>query len=204
MHSRGCRMAARSCSRNSIWWTTPAQFGDLYRIEIASGAITRMTRSARLTSPDVHPIWPRRSWRCSTDNDRSRLVTVDVGSGKIAPLTEFSTAIAWGPARWSPDGTRLAAVRFTRGASLDLVLLSADGRVLQPLTDDRALEGVPEWDASAPAGIGRLFFTSDRTGIRELYGLELEGDANPRLYLTARVATGLHEVAVIPRQRCVA
>jgi hypothetical protein len=176
------------------------EFGDLYRVEIASGAITRMTTSSRLTSPDVHPSG-RTIVAVQYDDDRSRLVTVDVDSGKIAPLTEFSTAIAWGPARWSPDGTRLAAVRFTRGASLDLVLLSADGRLLQPLTDDRALEGVPEWDAGAPAGIRRLFFTSDRTGVRELYGLELEGDANPRLYLTARVATGLHEVAVIPTRR---
>ena len=172
-------------------------FADLYQVEIASGRITRLTRSARLASPDVHPAG-RTIAAVQYDSDRSRLVTVDIESGKITPLTEFSTAIAWGPARWSPDGTRLAAVRFTRGASFDLVLLSADGRLLQSLTDDRALEGVPEWDASAPRGVQRLFFTSDRTGVRELYGLELEGDANPRLYVMARVATGLHEVAIVP------
>ena len=176
------------------------EFGDLYRIEIASGAIKRITRSARLTSPDVHPDG-HRIVAVQYDGDRSRLVTVDVDSGKIAALTTFSSAIAWGPARWSPDGARLAAVRFTRGSSLDLVLLSAEGQLLQSLTDDRALEGVPEWDASAPAGTRRLFFSSDRTGVRELYGLELEGDANPRLFLVARVATGVHEVAVIPSSR---
>jgi hypothetical protein len=43
-----------------------------------------------------------------------------------------------------------------------------------------------------------LFFTSDRTGVRELYALELEGDDHPRLYVTARVATGLHEIAIVP------
>ena len=174
-------------------------FGDLYQLDVASGAITRLTRSARLASPDVHPAG-RTIAAVQYDGDRSRLVTVDVGSGNITPLTEFSTTIAWGPARWSPDGMRLAAVRFTRGTSFDLVLLSTDGRVLQSLTDDRALEGVPEWDPSAAAGIRRLFFTSDRTGVRELYALELDGDANPRLYVTARVATGIHEVAVVPRQ----
>jgi hypothetical protein len=175
------------------------EFSDLYRIELASGVITRLTRSARLTSPDVHPSG-KTIVAVQYDGDRSRLVTVDVESGKIAPLTEFSTAIAWGPARWSPDGTRLVAVRFTHGASLDLVLLSADGMVLRSLTEDRALEGVPEWDASAPAGVRRLIFTSDRTGVRELYGLELEGETSSRLYLMARVATGLHEVTVIPRR----
>jgi hypothetical protein len=172
-------------------------FGDLYRVEIASGAITRLTRSARLSSPDIHPDG-RTLVTVQYDADRSRLVTVDVASGTIAPLTEFSTTIAWGAARWSPDGTRLAALRFTRGASLDLVLLSAEGRLLQLLTDDRALEDAPEWDASAPAGVSRLLFTSDRTGVRELYALELNGDAAPRLYVTARVATGLHEITVVP------
>ena len=175
-------------------------YGDLYQLDVASGAMTRLTRSARLASPDVHPTG-RTIAAVQYDGDRSRLVTVDVGSGNITPLTEFSTAIAWGPARWSPDGMRLAAVRFTRGTSFDLVLLSPDGRVLHSLTDDRALEGVPDWDPSVPAGIRRLFFTSDRTGVRELYALELEGDADARLYVTARVATGIHEVAVVPTQQ---
>jgi hypothetical protein len=172
-------------------------FADLFRIEIASGAVTRLTRSARLTSPDVHPSG-RTIVAVQYEHDRSRLVTVAVDSATVTPLTEFSPDIAWGPARWSPDGTRLAAVRFTRGAAYDLVLLAADGRVLRQLTDDRALESTPAWDASAPAGIDRLFFTSDRTGLRELYGLELQGDTNQQLYLTARVPTGLHEVTVVP------
>ena len=173
------------------------EFGDLYRVEVGSGAITRLTRSARLASPDVHPDG-RTIVAVQYDHERSRLVRVDAGSAAIAPLTEFSSEIAWGAARWSPDGTRLAAIRFTRGISVDLVLLAADGRLVQSLTDDRALEGVPEWDPGTRAGTRRLFFTSDRTGIRELYGVEFEGDADPRLYLVARVATGLHDVTVVP------
>jgi hypothetical protein len=78
------------------------------------------------------------------------------------------------------------------------VLLSADGRLLRTLTNDRALEGIPEWDTNASPGSRRLFFTSDRTGLRELYALELAADADPRMYLTARVATGLHDVTLIP------
>jgi Tol biopolymer transport system component len=172
-------------------------FADLFRVDIGSGAVTRLTRSARLTSPDVHPSG-RTIVAVQYDDDRSRLVTVDPQSGSISALTNFSTETAWGPARWSPDGVQLAAVRFTRGVSFDLVLLSADGRLLRELTDDRALEGNPEWDASAPAGTRRLFFTSDRRGIRELYGLEIDAGGTSRLYLTARVPTGLHEVTVVP------
>ena len=124
-------------------------------------------------------------------------MTVDIESGTVTGLTEFAERTQWGPARWSPDGAWLAAIRFSRFTSLDLVLLSADGRVVRLLTDDRALEGVPEWDVKAPSGIQRLFFTSDRSGVRELYSLELEGDSL-RTYLTARVATGIHDVTVVP------
>jgi hypothetical protein len=172
-------------------------FADLFRVEIASGAVTRLTRSARLTSPDVHPSG-RMVVAVQYEHERSRLVTVDPGSAAISPLTQFASDVAWGPARWSPDGTRLAAMRFTRGAALDLVLLSSAGQVLQPLTDDRALEGIPEWDAGAPSGIQRFFFTSDRTGVRELYGADVVSDATSRVYLAARVATGLHDVTLVP------
>jgi hypothetical protein len=175
-------------------------FADLFRVEVASGAMKRLTRSARLTSPDVHPSG-RTLVAVQYDRERSRLVTVDAASGTVSPLTEYSSDVAWGPARWSPDGTRLAAIRFSRGVSYDLVLLSADGRVLQSLTQDRALEDLPVWDASAPPGTHRLFFTSERTGLRELYGLELDGDGTPRVYLTARVATGIHDVTIVPRDR---
>ncbi|HVQ15877.1 MAG TPA: hypothetical protein VMS40_19895, partial [Vicinamibacterales bacterium] len=171
--------------------------GDLYRIDVDSGAVTRLTRSARLASPDVHPNG-RTIVAVQYLRERSRLVTVDIESGMVTGLTQFAERTQWGPARWSPDGERLAAIRFRRLTSLDLVLLSADGRVLQSLTDDRALEGVPEWDSNAPAGIQRLFFTSDRSGVRELYGLELEGESTRRLYLTARVATGIHDATVVP------
>ena len=103
------------------------RFGDLFRVDIASGTVSRLTRSARLASPDLHPSG-RTLVAVQYESERSRLVRVDAQSGALSPLTEFSSETAWGPARWSPDGTRLAALRFTRGASFDLVLLSADGR----------------------------------------------------------------------------
>lgn len=206
------RRVARVNSAHAFSWTrdgrsivfsqlelvdTARAFGDLYRIDVDSGAVRRLTRSARLASPDVHPNG-RTVVAVQYLREQSRLVTVDIESGMATPLTQFAERTQWGPARWSPDGARLAAIRFSRFASLDLVLLSADGRVLQSLTDDRALEGAPEWDVNAPAGIQRLLFTSDRSGVRELYGLEIEGDATLRLYLTARVATGIHDTTVVP------
>ena len=111
------------------WWTTPACSATCTESR-SHPARSRASRDRRVSRHRTFTRIGRTIVAVQYDNDRSRLVTVDVESGTIAPLTEFSTATAWGPARWSPDGTRLAAVRFTRGASLDLVLLSADGRLL--------------------------------------------------------------------------
>lgn len=171
-------------------------FAELFRVDVASGRVTRLTRGARLTSPDVHPSG-RTVVAVQYDGSRSRLVAFDLESGTLSPLTEFSNETAWGPARWSPDGAQLAAIRFLRGTAYDLVLLSADGRLLQTLTADRALEGIPEWD-STPAGTRRVFVTSGRTGIRELYSVELDEDRPPRLYAAGRVATGVHDLAIVP------
>lgn len=208
------RRIARVNSAHALSWTRDGKaivfsqlelvdnaraFGDLYRIDVDSGAVTRLTRSARLASPDVHPNG-RTIVAVQYQGERSRLVTVDIESGVVTAPKDFTENLQWGPARWSPDGSQLAAICFRRGNALDLVLLSADGRVRQLLTNDRALEGVPEWDASAPPGTQRLFFTSDRSDVRELYSLELEGEAT-RLFLTARVATGIHDVTVVPSNR---
>lgn len=70
---------------------------------------------------------------------------------------------------WSPDGTKLvAAVRH--GAQSDLVLIDADSGATTPLTDDRFIEGPPTFD---PGG-RYVVFSSDRTGISNLYALRLE------------------------------
>ncbi|HEY7568706.1 MAG TPA: hypothetical protein VH762_14110, partial [Gemmatimonadaceae bacterium] len=133
------RRIARVNSAQALSWTrdgrsivfsqlelvdTARAFGDLYRVDVDSGAVTRITRSARLASPDVHPNG-RTVVAVQYLRERSRLVTVDIESGTVTALTEFAERTQWGPARWSPEGTRLAALRFSRFTSLDLVLLSA-------------------------------------------------------------------------------
>src|SRR5262245_49482075 len=54
-------------------------FADLFRVDVASGAVTRLTRSARLTSPDMHPSG-RTVVAVQYQHDRSRLVSVDIDS----------------------------------------------------------------------------------------------------------------------------
>ena len=62
------------------------------------------------------------------------------------------------------------------GPRLDLVLLSADGRLLSNADRRSCPRRGPGVGRERAGGNSRLFFTSDRTGVRELYGLELEGD----------------------------
>ena len=94
---------------------------DLYRVEIASGAITRLTRSARLAAPDVHPDG-RTIVAVQYDNDRSRLVTVDVASSRITATHRVLDGDCLGPGplvarRHAARGGALHARRLVRSGS---------------------------------------------------------------------------------------
>ena len=75
---------------------TARALGDLYRIDVDSGEVTRLTRSARLASPDVHPngrmVVPCNAARAEPAGDgRYR-----VGHGDWTD--EFAERTQWGPA----------------------------------------------------------------------------------------------------------
>jgi hypothetical protein len=76
---------------------------------------------------------------------------------------------AFDPA-WSPDGKRIAFAAWTQGGRVDLFLLDLETRAARRLTDDRAIDATPRF---APDG-RRLYFSSDRTGIYNIYALDLD------------------------------
>src|SRR5206468_751327 len=75
---------------------------------------------------------------------------------------------AYAPA-WSPDGRRVAFGAWRTHGYRDIVVVDADGGHPAEITHDRAIEGDPVWSPD-----GRwLYFTSDRTGITNVFAYEL-------------------------------
>ncbi len=135
---------------------------DLY-VTPPRGSTRRLTHGARLALPDA-----RRDGRIVAVQivpAGTRLVLVSADGRSIAPITNGGPDEQWTEARWSPDGTHIAAVRWTRGGTSEVVVVDTTGAVTQTLIRERAVNATPSWSAD-----GRyVYFSSDRDGAANLY-----------------------------------
>jgi hypothetical protein len=170
-------------------------FSDLYEVD-ADGGDRRLTRSARLVDVDVARDGRLVAVR-SAPGTNQPVVLASADAEPVA-LAQPSIDVQWAHPRWSPDGRRIAISRWRRGGRYDVVVLDASsGAVVAEATDDRAVDMTPAWSPD-----GRfVLFSSDRTGIANLYAYEVE---TRRLSQVTNVLTGAFEPDVSPDGRWIA
>ena len=149
----------------------------------------RLTRGARLSAADVRPDGQVVAVQAVPGG--TRLVLLSIHGGAIRPLTTGGADEQWAEPRWSPDGARIAAVRWTRGGITAIVALDTVGNVLAQLAPARAVNASPAWTRNGSA----VVFASDRSGSTQLWIATLDGAA-PRLLSDA--ATGIFDPDVSP------
>lgn len=166
---------------------------DLYRAR-RNGAVERVTRGLRISHADVSSAGDK-IVAVQEGGGTNALVTVDPTSGEAASLVPPDPAVHWAFPRWSPDGRRIAAARWTAPAMMDIVVLDENGRVLAELTRDRAVDTTPFW---TPDG-SSVIWSSDRTGVPNLFAAPAE-PARALLQVT-NVAGGAAHPSVDPDAR---
>lgn len=170
-------------------------YAELVRLE-PGGRRTQLTRGARLREPELHPDGRRLAAIGHAPGTNVPLV-VDLRTGSARRLAEPSPDVHWAAPRWSPTGDRLALSRWRRGGYFDVVVLDTAGAVLRELTRDRAVDLHPAWSPD-----GRyLLFSSDRTGIANLFAYDLARDT---LYQVTNLLTGGFYPDVSPDGRWIA
>jgi hypothetical protein len=87
--------------------------------------------------------------------------------------------------RFSPDGRRVAYGAWTAGGYRDIRVVDIASGKLYELWHDRAIEQQPAW---SPDG-RTLYFTSDRTGIANVYAYDLD---TQKLHQVTNVLTGAY------------
>jgi hypothetical protein len=93
--------------------------------------------------------------------------------------------------KWSPDGRSIAFSGWRRGGYRDIFLVDVESGTETRITADRALDTGPEWSRD-----GRwLYFSSDRTGIANLYAYELASGATMQM---TNVLGGAFQPAISP------
>ena len=165
---------------------------DLYRAG-RDGAVERLTRGERLTYADASPDG-RRAVAVQEGGATNALVMVELATGEVTPLVEPRPDRHWAYPRWSPDGTRIAVVRWDAPAMMDIVVLDEAGDVVSEVTRDRAVDNTPFW---SPDG-STVVWSSDRTGIPNLFASNLEDGAAPEVRQVTNVVGGAAHPSVDP------
>ncbi|HEV7838122.1 MAG TPA: hypothetical protein VGO75_08670 [Gemmatimonadaceae bacterium] len=127
-----------------------------------NGAETRLTTGARLSSPDT-----RADGEIVAVQDvpaTTRLVRVSRDGRTIVALTPTDLDEQWSDPRWSPDGTRIAAVMQSRGRS-EIVILDSAGKRVDSFGATHAINSGPSWSSDSR----RIYFSSERSGLPQIY-----------------------------------
>ena len=124
-------------------------------------------------TPRFHPTRDQIAFM-SYVNDRPRVYTFDLGSGRQQMLGNFS-GITLSP-RFSPDGNNVIMAQTSPGGS-DIFLVSLGGGSAKRLTDSGSIDVSP---CFSPDG-AQIVFNSDRGGDQQLYVMNADGSGARRI-----------------------
>ncbi len=163
-------------------------WSDIYLYTLGSSSPRSLTSAARARDPDFSPDGSRLMYVTNkVQNNQLETATVDQQRHR---LTENEDHTQYDTPRFSPDGQAVALSVWQEGRR-DLWLYSPEGEPLRRITADAAIDTSPVWSAD-----GRwLYFTSDRSGVPNIYGIEL---ATEHLYQITNVLTGATRASVHP------
>lgn len=167
-------------------------FADLFRRDLRTGEETQLTEGLRAREPDVSPDGRWIAFTTSrSGTSHLMLARTDDVAGTLETLVSSADFEQVFTPRFSPDGETIAYSRWTAGGYRDVVLVDrATGR-LQEVTHDRAQDTGPTF---SPDG-AYLYFSSDRTGIANLYAYHL---ASGTLRQVTNVMSGAYQPAMSP------
>jgi WD40 repeat protein len=171
-----------------------SHYRDLFVYDLSSRSERRLTLALRAYAPDWSPDGKSIVFVFQRDGT-SNLGLLRLEDNKLEILTSFESGEQCYTPRWSPDGRRIVFARSTsRGRSL--YLLDVTSRKVRPLLVD-------DHDARDPvfSADGRwIYFSYDRTGIFNIYSLDLKTKRKVRPLLT-NVLGGAFMPSVAPDGR---
>ena len=154
-------------------------YSDVY-LHTVKGGTTMLTSAKRARDPEF-----------TLDGTKLLVVTNEVQCNQLntltidqqlTQLTHHEDHTQYATPKFSPKGNWIATSMWQNGQQ-DLWILDAQGNPVRQLTNDMALDTEPRWSADGRT----LYFTSDRTGVYNIFAFDLETE---NLYQVSNVLTG--------------
>ena len=137
---------------------------DLYVLAPGTKELKRLTECGRYRSATWSPDG-RQIIAVQTHKSLSGLVLLDDQGTEIERLWQGEYGDIIGQPDWSPDGRHLVAAVFRPQHGWNIELFDMQQRQWQRITDDRAIDASPEYDASGES----IVFSSERDGHYNIY-----------------------------------
>ena len=177
----------------SHWW-------DMYRYVInrenpRKGSRERITHNLRGTYPDLSPDL---RWLVFVKNESglNNLYIMNRDDNAITQLTHFNDGTQVYRPRWSPDGSMISFT-MQRDNDVDIAVIRRDGSGLSYLVSSAGQDRDTAWSSDGSS----IVFSSDMTGIANLYRLEIATDSVSRL---TNVLGGAYSPDVSPADSTIA
>jgi Tol biopolymer transport system component len=164
-------------------------WNDVFRLDLATGEERELTRARRAEEPDVSP--DGKLVACTVGGPGTRqLAVMPIEGGVPRVLGAELPGFAYSPA-FSPDGRLIAYSRWTPGGFRDIHVYELATGADRALSHDRAMDVDPRF---APDG-HTVVFSSDRTGIYNIFAFDLE---TGQLAQVTNVLAGAFQPAISP------
>jgi len=151
-----------------VTFDTDYSFEDLYRVDLSSGEVERLTFGARASAPDFAPDGQRLAFVQRRRGGTTALMRLRLDTMATETLVESPLGEAIFSPRHAPDGRAIAySAQSLNGR--DLVWLDLESLKRERLTSWRALDLDPAFEPSGKA----LYFSSDVGGIYDVFRLDL-------------------------------
>lgn len=158
--------------RGSRRFENRQDWDDLFLVDTHSKREKALTQGARARDPAVSP--DRRSVVfVRNDGGQSRLAFLDLGTKKIKELAPVSDAQEVYEPCFDPTGRYVAYSLWREGGFRNIYLFDRETQKTKRLTFARGIDSAPSF---GPAG-KRLYFSSDRDGVFNIYALDLHSQS---------------------------
>ncbi|MGQ9678408.1 MAG: hypothetical protein ACUVUD_03915 [bacterium] len=169
---------------------------DIFLLDLTTRREKRLTVGERACDPDFAPDSSQLIY-VSYQTGQSNLVILNYLSGERRQITDTRDSTIYHHPRFSPGGRLVAVEAWRPGGYADIEIIDLITGWSISITSDRASDVFPAWSKTGKF----LFFSSDRTGLFNLYAYSIE---SRQFYRCTDVFGGVFEAAVAPNNRKIA